>query len=257
MKTKSHVQVDTGIIVPCYNESERIQFTEFDQFLSSNNSICFCFVNDGSTDGTQQILENFTNKNSERCQVINLPTNQGKAEAVRQGITTLLQSSQFQFVGYWDADLATPLAAIPEFIELIQGNKELVAVFGSRISRFGASIHRSVFRHYFGRVFATIASFILDLPVYDTQCGAKLFRTDHAKLIFTEPFLSRWFFDVELFARSILFLGRKKILRSIYEFPLSEWHDQGESKVTWCNMFNTPFELFRIYKHYRICLTNP
>ena len=111
MKTKSHVQVDTGIIVPCYNESERIQFTEFDQFLSSNNSICFCFVNDGSTDGTQQILENFTNKNSERCQVINLPTNQGKAEAVRQGNTTLLQSSQFQFVGYWDADLATLLAA--------------------------------------------------------------------------------------------------------------------------------------------------
>ena len=256
MKTKSHVQVDTGIIVPCYNESERIQFTEFDQFLSSNNSICFCFVNDGSTDGTQQILEKFTNKNSERCQVINLPTNQGKAEAVRQGITTLLQSSQFQFVGYWDADLATPLAAISEFIELIQGNKELVAVFGSRILRLGASIHRSVFRHYFGRVFATIASFILDLPVYDTQCGAKLFRTDHAKLIFKEPFFSRWFFDVELFARSIVLLGREKTLRSIYEVPLSEWHDRGGSKVTWCNMFNTPLELFRIYKHYRICLAN-
>ena len=256
MSTKEHFQTITGIVVPCYNEAERLQLSEFDGFIESNNSTIFCFVNDGSTDGTKKILNDFVYKNPERTQVVNLPYNRGKAEAVRQGITTLLNTSKYQFVGYWDADLATPLATIPEFIEKIQSNEELVAVCGTRILRLGASIYRSGVRHYFGRIFATIVSFILDLPVYDTQCGAKLFRTEHAKLIFIEPFLSRWFFDVELFARSIVLLGREKTLRSIYEVPLSEWHDRGGSKVTWCNMFNTPLELFRIYKHYRICLAN-
>jgi hypothetical protein len=77
----------------------------------------------------------------------------------------LLKTQKFQFVGYWDADLATPLSTIPEFIEKIQSSREFVAVSGSRILRLGTSIHRSIFRHYFGRVFATIASNILKMPV--------------------------------------------------------------------------------------------
>ena len=110
-------------------------------------------------------------------------------------------------MGYWDADLATPLSTIPEFIGKFQSNRALVAVCGSKILRLGASIHRSVFRHYFGRVFATVACNILNILVYDTQCGAKLFRTEHAELIFSEHFISRWFIDVELFARSIAGTG--------------------------------------------------
>ena len=210
MSIKQHNQFDIGIVVPCYNEMDRIQLSEFSQFLNSNNTIFFCFVNDGSTDGTQQKLADFVNRNPERCQVINFSNNQGKAEAVRQGINTMLKTSKYQLVGYWDADLATPLVEIPVFIEKFQSNKELNAVCGSRILRLGSSIRRSVFRHYLGRVFATIVSNILNIPVYDTQCGAKLFRTEHAELIFSEHFLSRWFFDVELFARSIELMGREK-----------------------------------------------
>ena len=84
MSIKQHDQFDIGIVVPCYNEMDRIQLSEFSQFLSSNNSIFFCFVNDGSTDGTQQKLNDFVNRNPERYQVINLSDNQGKAEAVRK-----------------------------------------------------------------------------------------------------------------------------------------------------------------------------
>ena len=106
-------------------------------------------------------------------------------------------------MGYWDADLATPLSTIPEFIGKFQSSRTLVAVCGSTILKLGASIHRSIFRHYFGRVFAMVVSNILNMLVYDTQCGATFFRTVHAGLIFSEHFISRWFFDVELFARSI------------------------------------------------------
>ena len=124
-------------------------------------------------------------KNPERAQAVFLSFNQGKAEAVRQGIKTLLKTHKLKFVGYWDADLATPLSTILEFIEKFQSSRALVAVCGSRILRLGASIQRLVFRHYLGRVFATVASNILNILVYDTQCGAKLFRTEHAELIFS------------------------------------------------------------------------
>ena len=117
--------------------------------------------------------------------------------------------------------------------------------------RLGSSIRRSVFRHYSGRVFATIVSNILNIPVYDSQCGAKLFRTEHAELIFSKPFLSRWFFDVELFARSIEHVGRQNTIDGVLESPLSQWHDQGQSKVTWVNVLQTPFELLRIFIFYR------
>jgi len=256
VRIKQQNQLDIGIVVPCYNEMERIELSKFSQFLSSNDSIFFCFVNDGSTDGTHQKLADFVNRNPERCQVINLSDNQGKAEAVRQGINTMLKTSKYQLVGYWDADLATPLAEIPVFIEKFQSSRSLVAVCGSRILRLGASIQRLVFRHYFGRVFSTVASSILNLPVYDTQCGAKLFRTEHAELIFSEHFLSRWFFDVELFARSIELMGREKTFNSIYEMPLSKWYEQGDSKVSWVSIILAPIELLRIYYHYRHRMNN-
>ena len=163
----------------------------------------------------------------------------------------MLKTHKLKFVGYWDADLATPLSTILEFIEKFQSSRALVAVCGSRILRLGADIRRSVFRHYFGRVFATVASNILNIPVYDTQCGAKLFSAEHAELIFYEHFISRWFFDIELFARSIELMGRHKTVNSIYELPLTKWHDHGVSKVTWGSIIRTPVDLFRIFYHYR------
>ncbi len=165
MRTKQLLKLSTGIVVPCYNEEERLQLSEFSRFFKTDNTTFFCFVDDGSTDGTQKMLIDFVNNNPERIKVIKLHQNRGKAEAVREGILTLFQTYDFKLVGYWDADLATPLSTIPEFIDKFRSNRELVAVCGSRILRLGASIHRSVFRHYFGRVFATIASNLLKMPV--------------------------------------------------------------------------------------------
>ncbi|MBC8259654.1 MAG: glycosyltransferase [SAR324 cluster bacterium] len=251
MIKKQQFNFSTGIVVPCYNEAERLQLTEFSEFFKVNENTYFCFVNDGSIDETKNILADFVDNNEEYCQVVHLPYNQGKAEAVRQGITTLLKKQKFKFVGFWDADLATPLSTLHEFIEIFQSNSELVVVCGSRILRLGASIRRSTFRHYFGRVFATIASNILKIPVYDTQCGAKIFRIEHAELIFSKIFLSAWFFDIELFARTIELMGRQKTISSIYEVPLRQWHDKGDSKVSWGSMIRTPVELLKIYFYYR------
>jgi hypothetical protein len=85
-------------------------------------------------------------------------------------------------------------------------------VLGSRVPLLGRRIRRTPRRHYIGRVFATAASYLLDLAVYDTQCGAKLMRATPALLqVFARPFELRWYFDVELLARLMGMQARGEI----------------------------------------------
>ena len=170
------------LIIPCFNEEKRLKVQEYIDY-SKDNEIIFCFVNDGSNDNTDKIINEIILKTKNNFK-ITLNKNFGKAEAVRQGIITLLNTQNFQFVGYWDADLAAPLTDIKEFINKFKSNKELKAVCGSRILRLGSSIRRSVFRHYIGRIFATVVSNMLKIPVYDTQCGAKIFSSRICRIYF-------------------------------------------------------------------------
>src|SRR5271163_3481131 len=112
-----------------------------------------------------------------------------------------LERSDTAFIGFWDADLATPLGVIPEFIALLSDNDQLQMVIGARIRLLGRQIHRRAVRHYLGRVFTSRVSLILRLPIYDTQCGAKIFRvTPEPSRVLEDRFLSRWVFDVEILA---------------------------------------------------------
>ena len=97
------------------------------------------------------------------------------------------------FVGYWDADLATPLDAVPRFLAVFEDRPGVNLVLGSRVKLLGRTIDRHAWRHYLGRVFATLVSEMLHLAVYDTQCGAKLFRsTDALRRVLTRPFTTSY-----------------------------------------------------------------
>jgi len=125
-------------------------------------------------------------------------------------------------------------------------------VFGARVQLLGRKIDRSVLRHYLGRVFATFASLVLRLPIYDTQCGAKLFRvTPVIVSLFATPFCSRWTFDVEIIARYIQRVGSVTTAASqIVEFPLYIWKDVAGSKVKPRHFLIALFDMFRIYLAY-------
>ena len=241
------------IVVPCYNEEKRLDRASFLAFRHSLHNIKFLFVNDGSTDNTLQLLELLRTSNSDRFSVLSLPQNQGKAEAVRQGIMAALDSTP-NYVGFWDADLATPLDTILQFIDFAESRPELSMIVGARVKLLGREIQRRSSRHYLGRIFATAASGVLGLPVYDTQCGAKLFRASPlVRDLFQQPFLSRWIFDVEIFARLIKGTRDKDIPpadRLIYEFPLTEWRDVAGSKVELYDFIKAAWELYRIRRKY-------
>ena len=224
----------TVVVIPCFNEAKRFQGDALVDFVQERPETGFVLVDDGSTDGTQAVLEAVAQRVPDNVQVVVLDRNRGKAEAVRRGVR-IAADMEPAYVGYWDADLATPLAAIPEFEGILEQDEGLLLVMGARIQLLGRSIRRSAARHYLGRMFATAASRLLCLPVYDTQCGAKLFRARPALLaLFDQPWRTRWLFDVELLARlseSAEAREGRPTTEVLYEQPLSQWHDIAGSKV--------------------------
>lgn len=242
---------DSWFIVPCYNEARRLPVAAVQEFLSdSEPHIKLLFVDDGSTDTTSDVLNSLVEEQPERCQWMKLAKNCGKAEAVRQGIVAALEWDA-AIVGYWDADLATPLAQIPDFVGRLQEKPELECILGSRVQILGSAIQRSPHRHYLGRVFATTVSLALGLSVYDSQCGAKAFRvTENTREVFAEPFRTSWIFDVELLGRYLSIYRRQQPNpenQRFCEFPLPQWRDVAGSKLRPRHAFQAAFQMADLY----------
>ncbi len=240
-------------MVPCYNEAARLDRAALRGFALPDRALRFCFVDDGSRDATRAVLQTLCRERGGGDWTLELPVNQGKAEAVRQGLLAAL-STGAQAVGFWDADLATPLAELARFCEVLDSRPEVEVVLGSRVRLLGRHIERSALRHYLGRVFATGASLTLGLPVYDTQCGAKLLRATPALAeMLASRFLTRWVFDVELLARVMVHARGSDVAaeRRIYELPLVRWTDVPGSKVRPWDFVRSGFELARIWRAYR------
>lgn len=244
------------IVVPCYNEAHRLDVEAFLGYASTRRDISFLFVDDGSRDGTGDVLASLCRRLPDRLRSLTLERNCGKAEAVRRGVLAALESHP-PLVGFWDADLATPLDAIDSLLAAVTGEPGRIEIaMGSRVRLLGRHIARNPVRHYVGRVFATAASLVLGIAVYDTQCGAKLFRATHnTAALFAEPFRSRWIFDVELIARRLEGFTPAERARAdelIVEVPLQRWVDVAGSKVRLGDALLAAWELTRIYVRYRL-----
>lgn len=234
------------LVVPCYNEGQRLRPDAFLQLLASRPDVSILFVDDGSRDATPSILAGIAAQCGGRAEVLALDANQGKARAVRQGVLAALASGA-ELVGYWDADLSTPLDAVASFVETLDARPDVDLVMGARVKLLGRDIERLAVRHYAGRIFATAASIVLGLGVYDTQCGAKLFRAGSPIAdAFREPFRSRWIFDVEVLERFVRRVGPAAAAARIYEFPLVRWHHAPGSKLMPRHVLRAAWDLLLI-----------
>ncbi len=241
--------LNTCIVIPCFNEGKGISNSEYSNFLNNNPQVLICFVNDGSKDNTLEVLNVLNAKYETQIHILCLEKNSGKAEAVRAGINYCNTHFQHQYIGYLDADLATTLE---EFIDLRNYlQDEIVFSFGSRIRKIGSTIERENSRFLIGRVIATFISNILDIKVYDTQCGSKLFTRAISEQLFEKKFISRWLFDVELFYRMILLFGREKAIQKMLEIPLKLWVEKGDSKVKLSYGLKLWFDLYKIRCEYK------
>jgi glycosyltransferase involved in cell wall biosynthesis len=231
------------VVVPCYNEEERLKDHEFLPFLE-RDATEIVFVNDGSGDQTSRRLHSLAARGSDRIHVLELAQNSGKAEAVRHGMLRALELGA-DIVGYMDADASTPASEILRLLDALR-TCDADVVMGARVQLLGHDVQRLHSRHYLGRVFATAASMVLALPVYDTQCGAKFFRDTAAlRLALATPFTSRWIFDVELLGR--LLMGADDVTgipaERFLEVPLRVWCDVAGSKLGVKSMLRSGLEL--------------
>ncbi|UFH30854.1 glycosyltransferase [Chryseobacterium sp. C-71] len=235
------------IAVPCFNEEKRLPLQDFVDYICNNEQV-FCFINDGSTDRTIDVLTQLKTKFPDKVIVVDSKINLGKSNALQYGYQSV-KNHDFTHFAYLDADLATPIEEIIRMSDYLDNQVEFV--FGSRVNRIGSNIKRKLYRHLIGRFFATINSLLLRIPVYDTQCGAKIISKELSEEVFVRKFDTNWVFDVEIFFRILQFKKGSDINIYAKEIPLEVWTDIGVSSIKPKHYFGIFTDLFKIYRIYR------
>jgi CheY-like chemotaxis protein len=239
-----------GIVIPCYNEEQRLISTDFEAFAHKNLGYHLCFVNDGSTDNTLEELRWLRDSNPTNVSVHNCAKNGGKAEAVRQGVQHLIKDPQFDYVGFLDADLSTDFRDFNDLVKTVE-KSDFKIVSGSRIERMGADIAKKSTRKFVSKTINLLTKKVLGMPFKDTQCGAKIMDRDIASRMFKEKFITKWLFDVEVFMRMKKFYGRGYAQELICEQPLQRWVHSDGSKKSWKNSIQIFGQLAQIALHYK------
>ncbi|WJJ95224.1 response regulator [Algibacter luteus] len=239
-----------GVVIPCYNEEERLLSKEFIDYIDENSGYHLCFVNDGSKDKTLEVLNNLQKGREDFITVYDCEKNGGKAEAVRLGMLHMAQKEDLDYIGFLDADLSTDLADFDDLVKTIQ-TSDFKIVSGSRISRMGANITKESARKIISITINFIIRKILKMDFKDTQCGAKIFSKDVIKIAFGEKFVTQWIFDVEIFKRMSIHFGLKRAKELLCEQPLKRWIHADGSKLSMKDSIKIVMQLGQIAWVYR------
>lgn len=239
-----------GVVIPCYNEEERLQSEEFKKFINKNLGYHLCFVNDGSKDNTLKILDALREGNEERISIYDCEKNGGKAEAVRLGMLHLAAQNQYDYIGFLDADLSTNFDDFQDLVTTISTSKFQI-VSGSRMSRMGADITKESARAIISKTINFIIRKTLGMEINDTQCGAKVMTKEIVENTFQNKFMTKWLFDVEIFMRMKKVYGSQKAQELICEQPLKRWIHADGSKLSMKDSVKIVGQIGQIALHYK------
>ena len=207
-----------SIVLPAYNESERIAST-IEKVLAHANqhdwSAEIIVVNDGSKDDTAQIVREYASQDP-MLRLIENPGNRGKGFSVKNGML----HANGEILLFSDADLSSPIAEADKLFAAIRQGADVA--IGSRWLKTELQIQRQPFyRQIFGRVFNLALRVVLGLKFKDTQCGFKAFRRSAAMQLFPSQQIERWGFDPEL-----LYLAKRYGIQ-VAEVPVAWSHREG------------------------------
>ena len=200
MTNKAHDAPDMSVIVPCYQEAERIlaSIEAITANLSGRypNGWEIIVVDDGSSDGTAELVNGF----DPRVRVVRLPANRGKGAAVRTGM--LAARGRLRLMT--DADLATPIEELDRLVGMTATGADVV--IGRRTGpHTRVRMPQPWYRQTMGKVFNLVGRLLFNVRYQDTQCGFKLFTDCAAEAIFRRTRVDRFAFDFEciLLARQL------------------------------------------------------
>ena len=218
------IMIILSVILPVYNESGCINST-FESVLEYSKThpfYQFIFVNDGSTDDTQHILEKKIAEAGKKSHInlIYYAPNQGKGYAIKKGV----EFSFGDYICFIDSDLAYSLSHLDFLADKLQS---FDVVIGCR-NLIPDNLKRVKPQRFLaGKLFNWMTQGILSLKFSDVQAGLKGFRRDVAHTLFEKQTIKRFCFDVEL-----IYLAQKRGY-SIGEIPaiVSNTHLNKISKV--------------------------
>lgn len=217
------------LVIPCYRERMRLP-AFLTELLAQVETLPFpvtvCPVDDGSgaehANWLRTFVEGIRPHSPNLRSAILSPTNLGKGGAVYLGWRMTPGTTWLAFA---DADGATPPREITRVLqEIASAPAPADAYFASRIKMLGRTICRRKLRHVTGRIFATATSTMLNIPVYDSQCGFKVVRRTAFDEVYPKLREQRFCFDVDLLIQLQL-AGR-----AVVEVPV-DWEDKDGSKV--------------------------
>jgi glycosyltransferase involved in cell wall biosynthesis len=208
---------EISIIIPAYNESARIS-NALTEVVSCVRERAWraeiLVVNDGSTDRTVDIVQEFSQQNPE-VRLLDNFRNRGKGYSVRNGMLHAVGD----MVMFTDADLSAPMQEAELLFDALRDGADIA--IGSRwLERGRQTVKQPLYRQFFGRCFNSITRIVMGLPFADTQCGFKAFRRPVAHTIFQLQRIERWGFDPEL-----LFIAIKRGF-TVREVPVTWGHDE-------------------------------
>ncbi|MEL6557172.1 MAG: glycosyltransferase [Bacteroidota bacterium] len=253
MNNKKRNKTTHGIVIPCYNESSRLDLSTFISFARRNKGSVLCFVNDGSADMTRSTLASIKNLVHDNVYICEVTENAGKANAVRTGSMMLYKETDVDTIGFLDADLSTSFEDYQELIVAMEENSRKSIVFGSRNMKSSeATIERNPIRKMLSEIIRLLIFLIIRVKIYDSQCGAKVFKRALIPKIYETGFCSRWLFDVEIILRLRKMLGKKEFLKIFLEKPLNSWVHMDGSKLGLKDSLMIPLNLSKIWVNYEL-----
>jgi dolichyl-phosphate beta-glucosyltransferase len=213
------MMLQMSVIIPVYNEAARLSvclekmIPYLNKHYPYSNEIVI--VDNGSTDGTRQIIQCYTNT-FRTVLGLHLST-RGKGLAIQRGM--LFANGRWRYM--CDVDLSTPIEELSSFVNTAYSSGADVVIGSRELIR--AAVSTTWTRRVIGRVFHLMVADLVP-GVLDTQCGFKLFSGMAANAIFCRSKVSGWAFDVEA-----LYLARLMGLR-VYEMPV-RWQHNPDSRV--------------------------
>lgn len=240
--------VDVSIIIPAYNEANRIAraLKPTIEFLKQKNFTSeIIVVSDGSEDSTIRAAE-ACKDDYNYLTVIDYQQNRGKGYAIKTG----MQAANGTYRLFMDADYAVPIEYLDIFLNKIKDGYDIV--IGSREHKNSAIIKRQSFiRERLAKLFNVLQRIVLSLPIKDTQCGFKLFTASAAEKLFNTITLNCAYFDAEL-----LYIAK------LYNMKISEsdieWTHDNETRlpISFFRTFDLVYKLFKIRFSKRSYLKN-
>jgi glycosyltransferase involved in cell wall biosynthesis len=213
------------LVIPCSHESARIGafLAELCREMSALSRVAILVVEDGSDaeelSRISSIIEQLRIQYDCLLPLKSLPQNLGKGGAVYAGWS---EPGEAEWLAFVDADGACSAAEVARLLKMPQRDS---ALFASRIKMLGRRVDRLFKRHLLGRVYATLVSELLNVPVYDSQCGLKMVSRAAYEKISSRLQVKGFAFDVELMI-ALLDTGCQ-----IQEVPI-DWHEVEGGKVS-------------------------